>query len=75
VSRALLRKAFDGHHAKCVFAQADAENTASRRVMEKAELIFEREFVDQDDPGRRVTAIYRLLRSQSQTIPDLFKVP
>jgi RimJ/RimL family protein N-acetyltransferase len=61
VSLALLEKAFRDFGAERVFGQADAENTASRRVLEKVGLRFEREFVDSEN-NNRTTAFYQLNR-------------
>lgn len=50
-SRALIRKAFTEFGARRVWAQTMAVNLASRRVMEKAGLIYERTFHEHfDDP-------------------------
>jgi RimJ/RimL family protein N-acetyltransferase len=64
VSRALVRKAFEELGAQRVFAQALATNLASRRVMEKVGLHFERELADPQDPPDSLTAIYRLSRDE-----------
>jgi RimJ/RimL family protein N-acetyltransferase len=54
VSLALIAKAFDELGADSVFAVTDAENAASRRVMEKCGLAFEREYVDPEWNRRTV---------------------
>lgn len=59
-SRALIDKAFGELGADSVFAVTDKENAASRRVMEKCGLAFEREY---DDPAwNRRTVRYALYK-------------
>jgi RimJ/RimL family protein N-acetyltransferase len=60
VSLALIAKAFGELGADTVFAVTDKENAASRRVMEKCGLSFEREYLDPD--WRRETVRYVLAR-------------
>jgi RimJ/RimL family protein N-acetyltransferase len=60
VSRALVRKAFEELGATRVFAQTLATNLASRRVMEKADLRFEREFEDSHHLRDGLAAMYGL---------------
>jgi len=59
VSVALIEKAFGELGADSVFAVTDAENAASRRVMEKCGLAFEREYVDPDWNRKTVRYVKR----------------
>lgn len=61
-SLALVAKAFGALGAETVFAVTDAENAASRRVMEKCGLSFEREYVDPD--WKRKTVRYVLAKER-----------
>lgn len=63
VSRALLRKAFEGLGADCVFAQTVAPNLASRRVMEKLGMRFDREFIDEEYVKLGPIVLYQLPRA------------
>lgn len=63
-SRALVAKAFDELGAASVWAQALAANAASRRVLEKCGLTFEKEFVDPHFPGEGKAVLYRLRRAE-----------
>jgi RimJ/RimL family protein N-acetyltransferase len=65
VSLALIDKAFGELGAETVFAVTDAENAASRRVMEKCGLSFEREYVDPD--WNRKTVRYSLARGADRS--------
>lgn len=62
VSRALVRRAFDELDADTVFAQTLSVNLASRRVMEKVGLTFERAFVDDSRGRAREVVIYSARR-------------
>lgn len=62
-SRALVAKAFDELGAESVWAQALAANAASRRVMEKCGLTFEKDFIDPHFRGEGKAVLYRLRRA------------
>lgn len=64
VSLALVDKAFDGLNAESVFAQTLAQNMASRRVMEKIGMRFEKEFIDTEYPRQGPAVLYRLFRAE-----------
>lgn len=63
VSLALLQKAFVDLQAECVFAQTLSLNLASRRVMEKIGMTFEKEFIDDDYPEEGLAILYRIVKS------------
>ena len=60
VSVALIAKAFSELGADGVWAVTDKENAASRRVMEKCGLVYEREYEDRD--WHRMTVRYALAK-------------
>jgi RimJ/RimL family protein N-acetyltransferase len=64
VSLALVDKAFGELRAECVWAKTLAENMASRRVMEKVGLRFEREFIDSAFSAQVPSVRYRLFRAE-----------
>jgi RimJ/RimL family protein N-acetyltransferase len=63
VSERLVAKAFSELHAETVFAQAMTEHVASRRVMEKVGMRFEREVLPEDRPTLRPFVVYRIDRT------------
>ncbi len=60
VSRALITKAFRDLGARSVFARTVTTNLASRRVMEKLNMRFEKEYVDPDHAELGMAVIYRV---------------